>query len=265
MRVHHLNCGTLCTAAPAWLRGGRWLVCHCLLIEAEDGLVMVESGLSTADVHDASRRLGRSFLTWVRPVLDERETMLRQVEQLGFTAADVRHVVLTHLDLDHAGGITDFPRAKIHVMAQEHEAATLRRGLRERWRYRKAHLAHQPDFELYRTQGERWNGFEAVTALRGLPPEILLVPLFGHTRGHAGVALRSDQGWLLHAGDAYIHHREMEGGHAPRLIGLFEGANGMDREACLRNRDRLAALARAGEVRVFCAHDAEELKRLQAG
>ncbi len=29
-----------------------------------------------------------------------------------------------------------------------------------------------------------------------------LVPLFGHTRGHCGVAVRTEQGWLFHAGDA---------------------------------------------------------------
>ena len=36
--------------------------------------------------------------------------------------------------------------------------------------------------------GERWIGFEAVRDLEGVPPEFLLVPLIGHTFGHAGVA-----------------------------------------------------------------------------
>jgi glyoxylase-like metal-dependent hydrolase (beta-lactamase superfamily II) len=29
-----------------------------------------------------------------------------------------------------------------------------------------------------------------------------LVPLFGHTRGHCGVAVRTASGWLFHVGDA---------------------------------------------------------------
>jgi glyoxylase-like metal-dependent hydrolase (beta-lactamase superfamily II) len=32
------------------------------------------------------------------------------------------------------------------------------------------------------------------------------IPLKGHTRGHSGVALRLDDGWLLHCGDAYTFH-----------------------------------------------------------
>ncbi|MFD0510570.1 MBL fold metallo-hydrolase [Streptomyces aureus] len=31
---------------------------------------------------------------------------------LGYAVDDVRHIVLTHLDLDHAGGLPDFPRAR---------------------------------------------------------------------------------------------------------------------------------------------------------
>jgi dihydrofolate reductase len=35
--------------------------------------------------------------------------------------------------------------------------------------------------------GEPWFGFERVRPLDGLPPEIALIPLIGHTFGHAGV------------------------------------------------------------------------------
>jgi len=31
--------------------------------------------------------------------------------------------VLTHIDFDHAGGLPDFPQAKIHVHANEKNAA----------------------------------------------------------------------------------------------------------------------------------------------
>jgi glyoxylase-like metal-dependent hydrolase (beta-lactamase superfamily II) len=174
----------------------------------------------------------------------------------------VRHIVATHLDLDHCGGIADFPRAKVHATMQEHEAAHLRTSVRERSRYREAQLEHFPDFELYRTRGASWFGFEAAE-LRGLPPEIRLVPLPGHTRGHAGVAVKGDDGWLLHAGDAYFHFREAEGGHAPLLLRAMERYDAMDARALTATRRRLADLARAGEVKVFCAHDPTELGRFR--
>ncbi len=45
----------------------------------------------------------------------------------------------------------------------------------------------------------------------------------GHTLGHAGVAIDTPQGWLLHAGDAYLHRDELVGGtaaHAARARDL---------------------------------------------
>ena len=45
---------------------------------------------------------------------------------LGLDPRDVRHIVVTHLDLDHAGGLADFPDAKVHLHAREHAAAMAR-------------------------------------------------------------------------------------------------------------------------------------------
>ena len=59
MRVHHLNCGTIRHAGGRFFDGRRGvlrvakLVCHCLLIEGEDGLVLVDTGLGST-----SRSLG---------------------------------------------------------------------------------------------------------------------------------------------------------------------------------------------------------------
>ncbi|WP_157871168.1 MBL fold metallo-hydrolase, partial [Streptomyces aurantiacus] len=45
----------------------------------------------------------------LRPALDLRETALHQIRQLGFRAEDVTHIVVTHFDADHVGGLADFP------------------------------------------------------------------------------------------------------------------------------------------------------------
>ena len=132
------------------------------------------------------------------------QTALRQVEGLGFSRDDVRHIVLTHCDLDHSGGIVDFPKATVHVHALEKEAVVHPKTRIERTRYAKAHFAHGPNWAVYQAKGEPWFGFECVRDLDRLPPEILLIPLHGHTRGHSGVAVQSKSGWLLHAGDAYF-------------------------------------------------------------
>lgn len=269
MKVHHLNCATMHPAADRFMFGDapaetRHFVCHCLLVEAEDGLVLVDSGFGTADVREKGARLGRLFCGIARPAFDESETALRQVERLGFRASDVRHIVLTHLDLDHAGGLADFPHAAVHVLAGEHAAAT-GGGLMERLRYRAVQWAHGPDWRCHEPDGERWFGFERVRAVPGVPPEVLLIPLLGHSRGHCGVAVDAGDGWLLHCGDAYFHRDEMVGeGSCPRGLSLFQRVVQADAAARLHNQARLRELAATGEVRLFSAHDPVELARLRA-
>src|SRR3954451_24298158 len=226
-RVHHLNCGTLRPFGRRLINGDGLpfqtarLVCHCLLVETGDGLVLVDTGFGLADIEARQRPLGRSagkidrrrrraqrFMT--RPSLRPDETADRQVGRLGHSAADVGHVVLTHLDNDHAGGLADFPDAKVHLLRAEHEAAMSPGSLTERCRYWDEHWAHGPDCVTYGGGSGSWFGFEAVVGLEGLP-DFALVPLPGHTHGQAGVAVRTgDDRWMLHAADAYFFRGEVD-------------------------------------------------------
>ena len=110
MKVHHLNCGTMRTP-------GAPVICHVMAIETDNGLVLVDSGFGLQDCADPAR-IGPARRL-LRPALDVEETAAHQVERLGFRRDDVRHIVTTHFDIDHIGGIADFPDAQIHVTAAE--------------------------------------------------------------------------------------------------------------------------------------------------
>src|SRR5205823_4708337 len=185
------------------------LVCHCLLVETGNELVLIETGMGSPSVHRPVDWLGRRFVLLNGLSTSMAETAAEQVKMLGYAVEDVRHIVLTHLDLDHAGGLVDFPHATVHVYAEELRAAESPRNQIERYRYRTNQFAHSPQWIAYSDLGEDWQGLQAVRELKGLPPEILLIPLAGHTRGHAAVAVETGEGWLLHAGDAYFHHGAM--------------------------------------------------------
>jgi glyoxylase-like metal-dependent hydrolase (beta-lactamase superfamily II) len=249
------------------LLGMRALGCHCLLIETERGLVLVDTGFGTADVEQPRPRLSGLLLRLTRPRFDTLDTAVEQVREFGFKPADVRHIVLTHLDFDHAGGITDFPRATIHVSADEAAAARRRRGFLARRRYRPAQWRAAATWQEYRSGGEPWFGFAAVHELAGLPPEILLVPLPGHTLGHCGVAVRDEGRWLLHAGDAYIAHEEMNAPPASYPSGLRRIQRFMqtDGEALRHTQERLRDLAQraSNDVTLVCSHDLRELESCQ--
>jgi glyoxylase-like metal-dependent hydrolase (beta-lactamase superfamily II) len=272
MRVHHLNCISTCPAGgklmdgttPGALRRGH-LTCHCLLVETPQGLVLVDTGFGLRDVQNPRSRLSAFFLALVKPDFREEMTAVRQIERLGFAPQDVRHIVLTHLDFDHAGGLDDFPGATVHMLVAERDAAVAQRTWLDRQRFRPQQWSSRPRWRVHAPSGgDAWFGFQNVRPIDGL--DVGLVPLHGHTLGHAGVAVRSDGGWLLDAGDAYFFHAEMDLERPRCTPGLrfYQWMLEKDRRSRLANQVRLRELKRAhgGQVTVFSGHDVVEFERL---
>jgi glyoxylase-like metal-dependent hydrolase (beta-lactamase superfamily II) len=241
------------------------LACRCILVEASDGLVLLDTGYGLQDIAAPLQRLSRFFLRLLDPEFREELTAVRQIEALGYKARDVRHIVLTHLDFDHAGGLDDFPEALVHLMDLEAVDAAKQSTWLDRQRFRPQQWSSRSRWIGYAGTGEKWFGFDAVREIRGLPPEIVMVPLRGHTLGHAGIAVREDGGhWVLLAGDAYFDHDELDLEHPHCTPGLrfYQWLMEKDRSSRLRNQRRLRELVRdhSAEVRIVCSHDPRELE-----
>jgi glyoxylase-like metal-dependent hydrolase (beta-lactamase superfamily II) len=271
MRVHHLNCISSCPLGGRLMDGfsnslrGR-LANHCLLAEAPNGLVLVDTGYGLNDVRNPRYRISKFFLELFDPDFREELTAVRQIEALGFSARDVRHIVLTHLDFDHAGGLDDFPEATVHMLIEEGEDAAEQRSWLDRQRYRPQQWSSYPRWRGHEPTGERWFGFETVRDIPGIGSDILMVPLIGHTLGHAGIAVRDERGWLLLAGDAYFDQDELDI-EAPRCtpgLRVYQWMMEKDRRLRLSNQERLRELVRrhGDEVRIMCSHDPRELEAM---
>ena len=129
MTIHFLNCGTMRPYVPRVENG-----VTCFLVETNRGPLLVDTGFGTRDYLSPTRSMN-VFLKLVRASGDVNETAYHQIQRLGFKPEDVKHIIQTHLHLDHAGGLPDFPHAQIHVLRQEYEHVMSHRG----WEYHPEH------------------------------------------------------------------------------------------------------------------------------
>ena len=248
MHIHHLNCMTFHLGVEN--------VTHCLLIETADGLVLVDTGLGLGDYADP-RPLVRAFTAFNRIPCDPEETAIRQIEKLGFEPEGVRDIVLTHLHIDHTGGLPDFPWATVHVYVAEYEAAMKPQqfSVKERF-YVAAHWVHGPKWKIHSCTGERWFGFDSVRVIERESVKVMLVPLEGHSRGHCGVAVGMQGDWLLHCGDAYVRDSQVNPDTEPSPFPGWAARV----EQWLFPSESLVGLRRLRReqgdgVRLFCSHD----------
>jgi glyoxylase-like metal-dependent hydrolase (beta-lactamase superfamily II) len=164
-----------------------------LLIECRDGLVLVDTGLGE---HCPQGYV--STAPWA---------LLQGLQALGIKREDILHVVITHGDFDHAGGLTmattgggrqtTFPGAVHHLQRAEWEEihAPHRRSAEA---YDAASLALLPAGKLHLVDGE-----EVIC------PGITVRLSGGHTRGHQVVEIRSGKHLALHLGDLMPTHNHV--------------------------------------------------------
>lgn len=258
MRVHHLNCGTMRPLASP-----EPMVCHVLVVETPDGLVVVDTGFGTRDREEWRTRLGSSQHL-LRPAYDDAETLVRQLEHLGLRPADVTDVLLTHFDADHVGGLVDLPQARVHLSGDERDAVLTPRTRLEKARYLPGTRAHGPQLVSHDpAKGEGWRGFPAATEV---VPGVVLIAMPGHTRGHCAVAVDAGHRWVLHAGDTFYHRGQVgDPDPTPRVLAGAARLTAHDPKAIVENRDRLTELVAAGDdLLVVNAHDATLLERALA-
>lgn len=241
-------------------------VCHVLLVETQNGLVLVDAGFGIDDCADPKARVGPVRL-FTRPEFRAAETAAHQIDRLGFRREDVRHIVLTHLDTDHVGGAADFPHARLHVTSTEAAAAFAATTHAERVRYGRQQWVKNHEIVEHDPTGEAWRGFSAAKELDEVAEGIVLVSLPGHTRGHACIAVDAGHRWVLHCGDAFYHYGYLDGTHVPRTLWAMETAVAFDRKKMWDNHARLSELYHKAEpdLIIAAAHDLELFERARAG
>ena len=245
-QIHHLNCVKIVSPVNDNICG------HCLLIQENDKLILVDTGIGLLDIQNPEERIGQQLIDMVGYRFDENQTAIRQIEKLGLDPEKVTDCVISHLDNDHIGGLADFPNATVHVGLEECDAY-----ISGNPRYLKTPLSHQPTIKTYEKLDLNWFGFEARKVDIDTETEIYLIPLFGHTLGHCGVAIKTEKGWLFYIADAYYMRIELTNSDHP--VNQLAKMRAEDNDLRINTLDKIRSLINEHpEIEVFGYHDIEE-------
>lgn len=225
------------------------------IVERPDGLVLIDTGWSrrTCAFPDDDPGLAQRLLLGLS--VKPEDALASQLISLGYAPSDVRHVIATHLHSDHVGGAVDFDRAQFHVASREWDAAAS--GLLGGYSVPRDRFARVERHDL---DGPPALGFPFSKDLFG-DGTVLLLDGRGHTAGSTAVAVKLQDGWMLHAGDAAQRTAEYRADDAApsSLYTRFMSWN-------LAEQRRTYGLLRGAEstenARVVVSHDAELLATL---
>ena len=203
MRVHAIQTGKV-AANETFLRGQGFssllrrredidFPVYCFILEHPQGLIAIDTGLN------ARVRIPRfQHRAIPRPKIASAEDEIGpRMRAHGLDPADVRTVVLTHLDWDHAGGLAHFPGAEVHLHRREHAFSQKFAG---RLRYQPKLWPSDFAPTLYDLEPEPYGPFpesKPVTA----SGDVRVVPIPGHTIGQVGVAVEDERSPLFFAAD----------------------------------------------------------------
>ena len=180
-----------------------WIPAPAFLIEHPGaGPLLVDTGLHPDSETDPGSVMGRV----ASRMYDYRGTTGRalnsQIEARGIDPVDLGLLVMTHLDTDHASGISEFPGRTVLVDEREWRAASSPLAFKDG--YHRPHI-DQPvawrtlDFES--DLASPHGSFQRTIDLFG-DGSVRLVSTPGHTVGHLSVLLRLSDRDALIAGDA---------------------------------------------------------------
>ncbi|MGV3524514.1 MAG: MBL fold metallo-hydrolase [Candidatus Sericytochromatia bacterium] len=185
-------------AIPAIFLGGwsEWMPIITYVVIHPEGVFLVDTGpsphINAPDYYACDRANGLFYQRNLRFALPEGESLRERLGEIGVAPAAVKGVLISHFHADHVGGVADVPQAIFYTgpgnWPQHLGALTCRlpAGFEPR----------VPDYQPLPV------GPIPVSFPLTQDGRLAVVPLPGHTPGHAGLVVHQGNRHFLMAGDA---------------------------------------------------------------
>ncbi|MDI6743110.1 MAG: MBL fold metallo-hydrolase [Smithella sp.] len=189
-----------------------------VLIERANDLVLFDTGIGTRIEEEMRPPIYWGNLFFHRFVMRTRfnpqhDALVHQLSRLGFTPADVKNVIISHLHWDHAGGMRDFPHAHFFVGRREWDfACNLSKGALFKNAFIKEQFCGADlDIELIETDPcKPFKNFPASYDLFG-GGSMVMIDLPGHSPGLMGLYITMPSGRrFLFSADAFYFPEGLE-------------------------------------------------------
>jgi len=227
-----------------------WLPTYAWVIDHPEGIIVVDTGQG-AHLVDSGKSL-HPYIRWETAFqIDREEEIGPLLRALGIGPRDVKRVVLTHLHIDHDGGLAHFPHSEIFVAPGELQTASgwagsLRGYQPNRWPswFDPKPLVLAP---------EAFGPFAASKRLTEAG-DVVAVATPGHTAHHLSIIVEYDGTTLFLAGDTSYDEALM-------LAGRVDGVSAND-DVASATLDAIKRLTRIRPTVYLPTHDPESANRL---
>jgi N-acyl homoserine lactone hydrolase len=176
------------------------------------GAILVDTGLHPSIATDGQENFGRAATRFGRPTLNPGEDVPAQLRKRGLSPGEVPIVVMTHLHLDHASAISEFPQAAFVVSEPEWKAAAT--GPKPMLNgYRRAHFDYAFDYrtvDFDRGGIDSYSSFARTFDLFG-DGSVRLAFTPGHSAGHMSVIARLKDRDFVIGGDVTYTQAQLAG------------------------------------------------------
>jgi N-acyl homoserine lactone hydrolase len=180
------------------------------------GSILIDTGMHQSVAVDPKKNLGlvgsRAFGGMK---MEQSEAVVAQLRARGIDHSDISLVAMTHLHIDHASAMSDFPEAPFVFTRREWEAATEPRG----WQhgYHQQQFDHAFDYRLLDFDAAEVDSYATFGRSIDLLGDGSLRAVYtpGHTHGHMSLVLRLREREALVAGDAIFTRRTLQEGILP--------------------------------------------------
>lgn len=176
------------------------------------GAILVDTGLHPSIGTDPGQNFGSLGARFGKPALEPGEDVPSQLRKRGLDPGEIPVVVMTHLHMDHASAISEFPNSTFVVSETEWRFASGSGGS-ARNGYRRAHFDYAFDYrtvDFDRADINSYAGFGRTFDLFG-DGSVRLAFTPGHTAGHMSVIAHLAQRDFVIGGDCVYMLSQLDG------------------------------------------------------